>query len=263
MARPLLLVIALMLISLCTAGLGVANPSPVQPKFNIADSEDLTVRLLHSKIHEPEIYARAISVLESQRTMPGCHRTAMSNLMDSCQSLERGRDVEIDLAEVREIFATRLAMCELSGAQATPPTECVPFVQSLNGCRKRSLMKYFGGGDRGPGNSQICFPEVNQSQLRSCVKALNGRPQLWTSYSNNLQNVLTVCHASRNAVEIGKIELEGASLRCLRKQAFDDNRLTHLQKRFSLFTDPVPTQPTISPKQLQTPSARRMTLFRQ
>jgi hypothetical protein len=196
--------LGLVLLPLCEGGLGAASPSPVQAKLNIAGAEDLAARLLRSRIHEPEIYARAVSVLESQRTMPGCHRLAMSNLMDSCQSLERNKDVEAELSEVREIFAARLAMCELAGAQAAAPAECLPFVQSRTGCRRRSFMGYFREEARGGEDGQGCFPEVDQKQLRSCLKVLNGRPQLWTSYSNNLQNVLTVCHASRNAVEIGK-----------------------------------------------------------
>jgi hypothetical protein len=198
----LLALFGLPLLGLGEAG-WAARPSPVELKHSTG-IEDLTSRLLQSRIYEPALYDRAVTVLKSQRTLPSCHRLAMSNLMDSCQSLERAHDSEIELSEVREIFATRLAMCELSSVQTSAPAECVPFVQSQNGCRKRSLMGYFREDQKETG--ELCYPEVTQSQLRSCLKVLNARPQLWTSYSNNLQNVLTVCQASRNAVELGKLD---------------------------------------------------------
>jgi hypothetical protein len=200
MYRGLVLSLFLACVSRASLGVASAKASPAQMGF---DLDDLTSRLLQSRIHEPEIYVRAISVLESQKTMPSCHRVAMSSLMDSCQTLERGRDSEIELSEVREVFATRLAMCELASAQTAPPAECSPFSQGHNGCRKKSVMRYFREQPETKGD--VCFPEVTQTQLRSCLRTLNAQPQLWTSYSNNLQNVFTVCQASRNAVEIGKI----------------------------------------------------------
>jgi hypothetical protein len=176
--------------------------SPIQ-YHHATNSDDFIKRLYQSNIHQPEIYARAVSVLESQRTMPSCHRVAMSNLMDTCQILERGETSETKLTEIREIFATRLAMCELSGVQGVSLSECLPFVQSQDGCdRRTSFMRYFR---QEKDTGEACFPDITQNQLRSCLKVLNARPQLWTSYSNNLQNVLTVCQASRNAIEMEDI----------------------------------------------------------
>ncbi|KAI9751642.1 MAG: hypothetical protein M4579_005967, partial [Chaenotheca gracillima] len=43
--------------------------------------------------------------------------------------------------------------------------------------------------------------EVNETQLGECLRALESRPQGWTSYSNARQNAFVMCEASRSMIE--------------------------------------------------------------
>ena len=46
---------------------------------------------------------------------------------------------------------------------------------------------------------------VPKELLEQCLKALESRPQWWTSYSNSRQNAMVICQASR--IEVEKEEL--------------------------------------------------------
>lgn len=46
-----------------------------------------------------------------------------------------------------------------------------------------------------------------RQDLEQCLKSLESRPQWWTSYSNNRQNAMIICQASR--IEAEKEELLG------------------------------------------------------
>jgi hypothetical protein len=166
--------------------------------------EDLASLLFQKAIQKDEIFSHAITILDSLKSAPSCHRLATASLVDSCSSLERSRDGETSLAEEREKYAARLAMCELMGAKIVVPHQCSYFVPETVGCPKQMHAMGFNMWRRGSGeNKKPCFREVSTVQMENCLAALNERPQWWTSYSNALQNVLIVCQASRNSVEKG------------------------------------------------------------
>src|SRR6202012_5274244 len=75
--------------------------------------EDLASLLFQQAVQQDEIFSHAITILDSLKSAPSCHRLATVSLVDSCSSLERSRDGETALAEEREKYAARLAMCEL------------------------------------------------------------------------------------------------------------------------------------------------------
>jgi len=181
------------------------DDSPTPSSLEI-DSH-LTASLFNSQFGQPDIYSKAVSFLETLETAPTCHRVATLTLINSCQTLEKSASSEVHLHEVREEYATRLAMCEIKGAEAPTSPHCAEFFPSIGACSTGG----FGGFFRRPKRQQtaaqgkVCYPEVTRSQVKQCISALNSRPQWWMSYSNALQNVVVVCHASRNAIEKGML----------------------------------------------------------
>jgi hypothetical protein len=171
--------------------------------------EDLASLLFQQAVQKDEIFSHAITILDSLKSAPSCHRLATVSLVDSCSSLERSSDGETSLAEEREKYAARLAMCELMSAKIVVPHQCDYFVPARDGCPKqRHTLGFKNIWRRDSGDIQKeCFHEVSTNQMKNCLAALHERPQWWTSYSNALQNVLVVCQASRNGVEKGACPL--------------------------------------------------------
>ncbi|KAF2418265.1 hypothetical protein EJ08DRAFT_65038 [Tothia fuscella] len=169
--------------------------------------KQLTHSLLEGQIHQPEVYSRAVNILTGLESAPSCHRVATLTLINSCQSLERSTATEVALYETREEYATKLAMCELDGAKATISSHCTDFVPSEKACRKQKSGGFFSRSRQVVDDVQgkVCYPEVTRRHVKSCVTALQSKPQWWTSYSNALQNVVVVCQASRSAIEKDKI----------------------------------------------------------
>jgi hypothetical protein len=133
---------------------------------------------------------------------------ATLTLINSCQSLERSSSAEIELSEIREEYATRLAMCELMGAKVTVPSQCDRFVPHDGGCKRKRAFAFLDKlRSEEPTDSidKTCYRDVSPVQVKQCLGALHARPQWWTSYSNALQNVVVVCQASRSAIEKGKL----------------------------------------------------------
>jgi hypothetical protein len=194
---------------LCLLGAAYTSAEPSQVLVYPAgatDIKDLALRLLQSPVHDPDIYTRAVAVLDSLQSAPSCHRIATVSLIDSCQSLD-SNVADASLSEVREKYATRLAMCELSGAKVQLPSQCDPFVISTRHCPKKPSTGILGklklvGNDL---ESEPCFASTDTAQLKRCLNVIHEKPQWWTSYSNALQNVFLVCQASRGAVEQGKL----------------------------------------------------------
>jgi len=166
----------------------------------------LSERLLQEPVHQPEVYTRAVQILEA---IESCHRLATVDLIDSCQELEPSITAEVSLASIRETFAARLAMCELSSANFNIPSQCERFVPTAAACQQNSrsskLLRILRT-HRGSSKSMetTCYPHATPSHTQQCLGTLHSRPQWWTSYSNALQNVLIVCQAGRNAIEKGR-----------------------------------------------------------
>jgi hypothetical protein len=176
------------------------------PSMN-ANIDDLVRRLVQNSVHDKEVYSKAVDVLENIHSAPDCHRMATFSLVDSCQALEPSDGSEAILADVREEYATRLAMCELSGAKAQIPTQCTDFVPSHAHCAKsgQGFLARFRGQKLVPADSNsLCYADTTQSQLKACLYALHSKPQWWTSYSNAFNGVLVVCQASRASMERGR-----------------------------------------------------------
>ena len=149
--------------------------------------DELSFRLINSAFGQADFVPKAVAVLDSLKSSPSCARLVFQGLMTECQSLERSTGLEAALEETKSQYAIRLAICEIAAADITTPTECEQFVPS----------------SREPRQGQ--YNAITMHQSRRCLHALHSRQQWWTSYSNNLQNVVVVCEASRSMVERGKL----------------------------------------------------------
>lgn len=173
---------------------------------------DLASKLQHPPIQRQELLSQALRIIHSVESSSSCNRLAALNLINSCQSLETspkgsntaGMNSDLGLDEVKSEYAARLAVCELIGAGANIPGICVIFVPSAKACVKYRFSGFWARNDhQSETQDTLCYPEATRSQFGGCLKALEARPQYWTSYSNARQNAVVMCQASRDAIEKG------------------------------------------------------------
>ncbi|KAF2804570.1 uncharacterized protein BDZ99DRAFT_575222 [Mytilinidion resinicola] len=170
---------------------------------------DLASKLQNPPIQRQELLSQALRIIHSVESSPSCNRLAALSLINSCQSLETSSkgtntaevNTELGLDEVKSEYAARLAVCELIGAGANVPRECAIFVPSSKACVKFRFSSFWGRDDHSETEDTLCYPEATRSQFGQCLKALEARPQYWTSYSNARQNAVVMCQASRDTVE--------------------------------------------------------------
>ncbi|KAG8532896.1 uncharacterized protein KY384_002774 [Bacidia gigantensis] len=118
------------------------------------------------------------------QSSPTCIRYATSTLLYSCQAIEASnQDAENDLEDLKSVYATQLAICELSDAGSSVPQSCKGLAVTP-GMKSTEHLKW-----------------IRKSKISECLKALESRPQSWTSYSNSKQNAVTLCRATRIDIE--------------------------------------------------------------
>ena len=136
------------------------------------------------------VYNQALALLTSAQASPSCYRVATSGLLDSCHSIDGTKpDAELRLDDVRSVYAAKLAICEIAKANSDIPQSCQFHVKSASHDTKEG----------GTGISRLA--------LDKCLRALESRPQWWTSYSNSRQNAVILCRAARTDIEKGLIFL--------------------------------------------------------
>lgn len=150
--------------------------------------EDLSTLIRPVLEAQSNIYNQALELLHSMQASPSCHRLATSALLDSCQSIDGSRDdTEASLEDSRSIYAAQLAVCEIQSAESKAPSSC----ENLTPAPKAGLF------------NNIDTQTVTKAPLSNCLQALETRPQWWTSYSNNRQNAVVICQATRADIERG------------------------------------------------------------
>lgn len=153
---------------------------------------------------------QSLSLIEKAETLPSCSKFATSALFHSCQSLEgsithdsplpAGSDLLIE--EESGIYAARLAVCELQGADFVVPTACRSFIPIQDHKRKRMVRGWLTAASPSkPMTVHEFYDDVTEANLKQCRQALGSSSQAWTSYSNNRQNAVAMCHAMQSAVE--------------------------------------------------------------
>ncbi|KAJ5983829.1 hypothetical protein N7481_005928 [Penicillium waksmanii] len=148
------------------------------------------------------IFTEAVQLLDSMKSSPSCNRVAVTRLVTSCQ-FAGGKDTSDlqtyeyeTLDRIRSMYAARLAICELNDAGASVPVPCIPVAVSPP--HKSKFRFSFTTKPQPPDTGIDLLPD---DVLGKCLKALESRPQWWTSYSNNRQNAMVICQAARIEVE--------------------------------------------------------------
>ncbi|OQD73973.1 hypothetical protein PENDEC_c013G05755 [Penicillium decumbens] len=168
--------------------------------YQESSNERTAISYLTSKTpHQNAVFSKAAHLLESLTAAPSCTRIAAARLVTSCQSFEGKGTADQEsyeaLDRIRSVYAARLAICELEGAGASVPSPCLPVTLSPPTSKNRF---WFLSKRNVPDTGTYLVPEY---LLEQCLKALESRPQWWTSYSNNRQNAMVICQASRLEVE--------------------------------------------------------------
>ncbi|KAJ5380598.1 uncharacterized protein N7496_003026 [Penicillium cataractarum] len=131
---------------------------------------------------------------------PSCNRVAATRLVTSCQDLGGKGNTDPDTNQVldviRSVYAARLAICELESAGAVVPQPCIPVTVPIPS-PSNSGFRFFRRF-----KSMDCDETLlPKKDLEQCLRSLESRPQWWTSYSNNRQNAMIICQASRIEAE--------------------------------------------------------------
>ncbi|KAF2243777.1 hypothetical protein BU26DRAFT_109008 [Trematosphaeria pertusa] len=190
-------------------GLHVAKPAVHNPYPGTTNStQNLNlVDLLHSSsVEHQKNYVRAIQILEKTNTQPICQRRAAMNLINDCRELEQQPNhddskTEEALEFQKDAYATRLAVCEIDRAKARIPDACSVATLSSEACHQKQGWRFYLQRRSHNSTTELCYPQASPKQVAACMKALHDKPQDWTSFSNARQNALTMCQASRDAME--------------------------------------------------------------
>jgi hypothetical protein len=155
------------------------------------------ISLLTAQARESENLREAYDLVAQVQSSPTCNQLAAYQLLTSCKTLEVGSDgteTPALLEKVRNLYAARLAVCELQSAHASIPTQCKDIMSVLLsdlGTEEQSrLNRLWYGRD--------C---IEAKVLNPCLTALHGKSTSWTSYSNNRVQAMTMCHAIRDHLE--------------------------------------------------------------
>jgi hypothetical protein len=155
------------------------------------------IGLLTNQAKESQYLTEAYALIEEVQTAPSCNQLAAYQLLTSCKSLEVGADgteTPVLLERVKNLYAARLAVCELQSAHAVIPKQCKEIMSislsDLAAEEQPRLNRLWYGND-----------SVEAKVLQPCLKALHEKSTSWTSYSNSRAQALTMCHAIRDHLE--------------------------------------------------------------
>lgn len=153
----------------------------------------------------------SLRTLQQLETMPSCNKIAASFLIHSCSTLEGtvtppdndiSRGADFIISEEINIYAARLAVCELSSARASVPAACNAFMPTNRPAKRTTWAGYLTGNSAS--KPRQLYPDYNpitEQDLGKCLSALHGREQSWTSFSTSKQSAGVMCHAMRGEVE--------------------------------------------------------------
>lgn len=155
------------------------------------------IGLLTNQAKESDYIREAYALINEVQRAPSCNQLAAYQLLTSCKSLEIGADgteSPILLDNVKNLYAARLAVCELQSAHVVIPKQCKEIMSislsDLSSEEQPRLNRLWYGID--------C---VEAKVLQPCVSALHEKATSWTSYSNSRTQALTMCHAIRDHLE--------------------------------------------------------------
>lgn len=198
---------------------------------------DISEILQSRSVHNPLVFSAAMRIVQTLQTLPTCNHVAALTLINSCRSLdfdakkhpEVSANTELVLDEIKSEYAARLAICELTGARAALPNQCADFVPSEKACAKSRFSRILHFLPKDKSAVEVCYSSVSEKQVKACLKALESKPQWWTSYSNARQNAVVMCQASRDAIEKGIVHFMKNAPFMLTRQSNADNQIATLK----------------------------------
>lgn len=199
---------------MCGVGLvtRAANADQSSQSMWVSCSVELRLTFLDSgTISKETVLSRAAVILREIEAISGCHRQVAKELYNSCTSLGDYKtrvtvsDNEIQfpgfrpvsVERLQDIYALRLSLCEIRSAEVKVPKPCEPIAND-NPC-KRAGISFLWSSDCYYGETE----SVRLEHEKRCRRALIESSTHWTSYSNNRQNVVTLCYSARASIEHG------------------------------------------------------------
>jgi hypothetical protein len=122
-----------------------------------------------------------LAIMEKSTT---CKRMATTKLLASCEQLQIQSEQD-NTDGVEQLYAVRLAMCEIGDAT----------IKSPHACRLEVL----------PGTTGLVesLDQQGKEKLKGCISALHSKSQWWTSYSNNRRDAYLWCKAMQPGFDQG------------------------------------------------------------
>ena len=156
-----------------------------------------------------------LQTLHDLKTKPPCEAVVTADLIHACSTLSSSvtslgdGDEPILLEDEKNLYAARLALCELRSASAAIPPNCDALKPVISKPKKQQKWSgYFNGK---PNRKRQAFSgerTFTNADASECINALSASPQTWTSYSSARQNAATMCVAARTDIDKEeKIEL--------------------------------------------------------
>lgn len=160
-----------------------------------------------TEIPLPESIEQVLSIIRTVEKLPLCPKIATAALVHSCSGMEESSSTNIDhlFEQSKTVYAARLAVCELQDAFNPVPNECLSFVPTRENTRKQSIYGWLrADGPTEPITRFQDYEVVTEKNIQQCLTALGTKAQWWTSYSNNRQTAVVMCHAMSASVKKGK-----------------------------------------------------------
>ena len=189
---------------------------------------NLTGVLPEARIADPEIFNRAVQIIQDLQHESTCHKQAVYHLAGSCNKIDvkpsEGNPHTEQVAESHEsLFAARLAVCEISQAHVAIPKDCDIMLPKHSTDTVHGWKAFWTS--QSTAKSDWTYPSVSEVEIGRCVTALHQVVQFWTSYSNAKQGAVSLCEASRSDNRRGKCRLPMISQvierKCFTKHAIE------------------------------------------
>lgn len=176
-----------------------------------SDSLELALDFGDKRIYNSKVYQDTLIYLDQLKGAPSCYRLAAKTLINACRNVEPTASLELALAEVKEEYAGRYAVCELkiaSGARkSVVPGSCLKLLPSKDACSTSSGLLKSSPSSGGSSGERLCNYNLSRPVISACLQDLYKLPQSWTSYSNAGHHMHSVCYVSRMAIEKGQFHL--------------------------------------------------------
>ncbi|KAK5123626.1 hypothetical protein LTR85_002664 [Meristemomyces frigidus] len=181
------------------------SPSPSSP----IDLIDPTHNVIQDSLSNS--MKASLKTLRDLESSPSCNKVATAALIHSCSTLDGSvtptdnditRGIDLVIQEEINVYAARLAICELNSAKASVPPACKAFVPTFRSTERTSWAGYLTRA--GPSKPRQMYPdydEITEESLAQCLSALHSSGQAWTSFTSSKTSALLMCQSMRGEID--------------------------------------------------------------